>query len=218
MFIKLLIVLTLLTGFAFPQLNFGVEGGLNFSTGSTIMGYQNTSIQQYAAGGFFEYMFAKSFFLVPGIRYSEKGVNFSPFNNPSGLPETKYTFNTIEIPVLLKYSYNAIPFRFSTFVGPYFGYIISAKRNEVAAGTTTKLGDFRKSDLGLTYGAGIGFELGNGLLEFQYKYSTQFSSEIDKATGFEIRNFNHFIGFAYILNISGEPAVYTLSSGLPRKF
>lgn len=202
-FSLLLFVLFVFTSLSFAQMQLGVKAGLNLAnlSGDDV---ENTDTRTGFAGGvFFMYQFNEMFAVQPEVYYSMKGAKQSDsFEGVSY--DAEFKFDYVEIPLLLKF---LIPMKGSNikpaiFAGPSLAFNSSAKLKVEAGGTTTEedVENIKSTDLGLVFGAGIGFPVGKGELGVDVRYILGLSSIDDSAEEADVKNgvinFNLYYGFS----------------------
>jgi len=175
------------------DLKYGVTAGLNFSTlngkDAAVLGSNLSSKNGLYIGGFLNYPFSDMFALQPELAFTMKGAN----NSGGGVTET-WSFNYLEIPVLVKYY---VPISGSTnikpdlYAGPAFAFNIAAS-DEVSQGSQTLTTDIKDQtkgfDLGLAFGGGVGFNVGNSLLDFSLRYTLGLTSTDNSGNNYTITN------------------------------
>ncbi len=164
------------TASAQTDLRFGATVGLNFSTlngkDASALGSNLSSKNGLYIGGFVNYPLNEMFAIQPELAFTMKGATRSG----GGVNET-WTYNYIEIPVLVKYyipisgSENILP---DIYAGPSFAFNIAAS-NDVTQGNQTLTTDIKDQtkgfDLGLAFGGGVGFKIASSLLDFSLRYT-----------------------------------------------
>jgi hypothetical protein len=148
------------------------------------------------------------FSIMPEAYYSMQGAK-----EEEGGVEVKVALDYIRVPILVKFT---IPMEGSIspylFAGPDLGFKVScdAKNGtsvdcdealdaEVGGDATVKSFDY-----GLTFGGGVGFALGSGMLTLDASYSLGFADVIDVAGGeADVQNSNIHIAVAYLFSLGG---------------
>jgi hypothetical protein len=96
------------------HINYGIKGGMNYSTISSenFMNFEPKT--DYALGLFYEHQLSSSFFIQPEILYTRKGAyrdfsyqGYDAYGNQLGDINVKsyWSINYIQIPVLTKYKF-----------------------------------------------------------------------------------------------------------------
>ena len=167
--------------------SFGIKGGLNFSKFS----YANFTIKpdfstrtNLILGGFLNLKIAGPLSLQAEIYYSSTGssydgpvsdlvdfLGFSVGNLSNIFIEYKITY--LEIPVLLKLSFDMVAMKPYVFAGPFYrtklSESIKVEYLSVSFDVDPEL--FEKTDYGFSLGAGINFNLGVTALLVEARYS-----------------------------------------------
>lgn len=123
----------------------GIKGGLlgsNFSTSAT-----DDFALGFRAGVFLTHSIVRDFGVGIEANYARKG---SPFN------QENLKLNYVEIPLLAHYFFGKGSFRPKVFVGPYYGYLLSAQ-----LGNEDRQG-YEQNDYGVLGGVGFHQSLGDG--------------------------------------------------------
>ena len=110
---------------------FIVKGGVNFS--SVNEQFQTRKIKFGTTVGVgFEYPIAKQFFIQPEFNFTQKGYKYEHeyFNELAyGFMRRKVETNYLEVPILLKYRFNAGVVKYSFLIGPTVGGVFGGKVN-----------------------------------------------------------------------------------------
>jgi hypothetical protein len=140
----------------------------------------------FAAGGFLTFSLSPELAIQPEVLYTAKGAKIEEsIGSISGT--AKFNVNYIEIPLLLKYS---IPttgsVKPSLYAGPAIGVLASANLDLSAS---TPLGDagvdfdikdaFKSTDLGIVVGGGLGYQSGQTMFTFDFRFTMGMSKIID---------------------------------------
>jgi hypothetical protein len=163
-------------------LSLGLKGGVNLSSWSNVVVVDPIKkvFQKGFQGGLLANIgFSKNLSLQFEFLYAQKGLRVEvPQFDDSG-QETIYnswhSVNYLEIPFLLKISIPIGPIFIYGDLGPYAAIGLSAETaTDPDLGRNKKLdfslGGFKKYDLGLIFGAGMGLRLGNGELFLDLRY------------------------------------------------
>lgn len=157
----------------------GFKGGLNLAdlTGESIM--NNEMKPAFGGGIFFNYAFSDIISVQPEILFMMKGTKHETIENMS------YNINYFDIPVLAKLS---VPtegaFVPSFFAGPSFGLLVSAKEKMPDEERDVK--EYLKTmDIGLVFGAGADYKVGNGCIILDFRYSFGLTNILDDAEEYE---------------------------------
>ncbi|WP_045113389.1 porin family protein [Microscilla marina] len=145
------ILLVLLgTGVAQAQVGFGIKGGLNLATFSSLPnGVSNDGARiGLHLGALFQFQISQSFFFQPELMVSQKGGR-GAINFLNSSYTTKIT--TLDIPLLFGAKLNPV----RLYVGPAFGFVVSA-RTESGGNTTDNMDDV--NDILASLQVGIGFD------------------------------------------------------------
>ncbi|MGM0582816.1 MAG: porin family protein [Bacteroidota bacterium] len=163
--ILLFLFLFVTTNYSLSQTNFGIKGGVNLAN-VIDADYNFDSRTGINLGAFVDIPISNSSFSIqPEIIYSQKGTQDSGY---AGIDNNTWVEivnkrDYLEIPVLLKYSYeiskNTHPFL--TF-GPYFGINMNTESEVTADGAQVNSGELNdKSDIGMSLGLGYQIEFIN---------------------------------------------------------
>ena len=110
---------------------FIVKGGVNFY--SVNEQFQTRKIKFGTTVGVgFEYPIAKQFFIQPEFNFTQKGYKYEHeyFNELAyGFMRRKVETNYLEVPILLKYRFNAGVVKYSFLIGPTVGGVFGGKVN-----------------------------------------------------------------------------------------
>jgi hypothetical protein len=170
--------------------SYGVKGGLSFAN----MTYKDKSGSSTSnsvifpgifLGGYIEYRYRDNIILDGGLIYVQKGQKTKFVEDLGGGESsttlTKSRLNYLEIPIHVQYIKNISGYDIYGKIGPYIGIGLGGEINEeITAGgdnetSTSKIvwgsaenSDFKKSDFGLSIGAGVKF--GKIMCGFDYNF------------------------------------------------
>jgi opacity protein-like surface antigen len=158
----------------------------------------------FEIGGLLEYSFSESLALQPELLFvNNGGKDKGEEEGISGTLTT--TLNQLQVPIYLKYKVGSESLKFYGAVGPYFGYIFSAKEKGtlsiegVNIGGTTDLFEeetLKHFDFGI--GAGLGLEISNKyLVGVGYKYGIANLYPKDFDATYKVGTFNLSVGFLF---------------------
>jgi hypothetical protein len=119
-------------GYAQSEINFGIKGGLNYSSFSGTTKWTS----QYAIGGLIEFQFG-SISIQPEILYSVKGNKSDEIIYVAGKPyDVVFTeaLTYIDIPLLLKIHLHLPLEKYSLLIGPSLGFLINANQHIAGSG------------------------------------------------------------------------------------
>jgi opacity protein-like surface antigen len=125
----------------------------------------------FQAGVGYEIPFSENFSIVPGIYYSTAGSKVEGTIEGTTYKDT-LSMSGIVIPIDLKLSFNG-PF---IAVGPYLGFILSAKDISSPGESTDILDEINKFHFGLSFGGGIEFNMGSMTLVVKAAYQLGFTN------------------------------------------
>lgn len=190
---------------SFAQFSYGAKLGLNLSsTSGKENSNDNTDYKSLAGvqiGGVLNYAVDENISLQAELAYSQKGWLEKEIygNQNSTTRKRKFRLDYIEIPTLIKYSFN-IPgeFKFYAIGGPYFGFVTGGRYKQT---TTTNIGsttitttykgkvkfktepdnydgadwyfepsEVSKTNVGVCLGGGVGKQIGPGTLFVDLRY------------------------------------------------
>jgi hypothetical protein len=200
-YFALTFILLNFTSYSFAQMQLGIKAGINFSTINGDDVDELDSKIGFAGGLFFMYQFNSLFAIQPEVYYSMKGATADDLvieNSTSTL-----CLDYIEVPILFKV---IIPVEGSSvkpsiFVGPSVGFNTTAKAMFEYDGESSEddIEDVSPTDLGLVFGAGLGFPVGMNELGFDLRYILGLSSIDDSEDEFDVKNsvinINAYFGF-----------------------
>jgi hypothetical protein len=158
----------------------GVKGGVAMQTleGEGLDSYNVENRTGFVGGAFVQSDFSKNFGVRLEALYFMKGAA-----GDSADIEVTLKLDYFEVPVLLV---GNLPVsetaRIGVFAGPTFGFNTGADAELSVGGFTASadIGDSVKSfDMGLTFGAGITFDLGQAILGFDGRYGFGFDTVLD---------------------------------------
>lgn len=155
-----------------PEVCWGVNGGLNFSTISFVPTIKQSQLQGFVGGATFRYITEKHFGLQVEANFSQRGWSES-FDDPALFYSR--TLNYLEMPFLTHLYFGNQRLRFIVNLGPQIAILLNDSEKGVF--TPTKKPEHNKLvqnrfDYGIC--AGGGFELvtgvGHFILEGRYNY------------------------------------------------
>ena len=177
-------LMVLAGGAAAGTLSFGIKAGLNLSsiTETPEAWNDDKSFKPgLAAGAVMVYEFDNGFGIQPELLYSQKGVSTSLYE---GFVDVGMDLNLayLELPVLARYTFPLNgSFKPNVFAGPSIAYSLSSEL-DFEAGILSAGVDFSSmthvSDFGIVVGAGFGWEVGDGVLTFDGRYTRGFTNVI----------------------------------------
>lgn len=173
--ISVLIVLAMAVQPSFAQdnaLEFGVKGGLSFANfrwdipeGS----FETVSIIKFGVSGIVRYPLSELLDAQVELMYLQKGAKFE---------ETKWNFDYLSIPVLVRFDFSSEDASTYIVAGPEIGFLLSAKFEN--SGTEEDIKDEVKSiDLGINVGAGVSMNMDSTPVFWEVRYSLVLSNWID---------------------------------------
>jgi hypothetical protein len=137
------------------QFDFGIKGGVNFSSidadqldKSTKTGYQ--------AGVFLRV--GSAFYLQPEAYVASTGGNFNSSNNGTDYSGS-VRFTTLNVPLLLGHEFGTSSTNFRLMVGPVYSYNLSTDESfsQNFDNAYHDFGNYKNSTLGYQVGAGVDF-------------------------------------------------------------
>jgi len=181
----------LMVGTSQAQISIVPRLGMNISKVS----YKSDAPDQSSIMGFnlglgFNIPFTYDHFLSfqPELNFSQKGYEID------GATNLKYRFNYVEIPVLAKISFGSETIKGYVNMGPHLGYLVGGKvtGNTLADGAQNKLVfttnpdngsyheiDAQRTEIGATFGGGIGFAVGTSTFMIDLRYSAQLNNTLN---------------------------------------
>ena len=192
------LALVILAGVSFAtanaQFQFGVKGGLNFSSlyGSDIEDARTRV--SLNAGIFARLPIAEHLSLMPELVYSSQGAKFHN-------PDESFPINYLNIPILLRFGAGG---GFSIFTGPQIGILMSAK--DKFNGNSMDLKDaYKSSDFSWVFG--VGYRVPQTPVGIDFRYNSGISNieehDFNNSHG-SIRNGVFQLGVTYVLFSSGR--------------
>jgi opacity protein-like surface antigen len=165
------------------SIGLGLESGLNIANASiSPININSSSRTGFMVGGFADIGMSRIISIRPGIRYVTKGFSI---DQGQGTMLT-HKLNYLEIPMLLK---AGIPLRQVVpyfMAGPTLGIQLSATAevNNAAQVQTVDVGtSYETIDIGLLFGSGLEFNVGNNIDVF-----TGFSYSLGLSNNYKINN------------------------------
>jgi len=195
------------TSLSFAQMKLGLKVGGNIANLSGDDVENPDSKFGFAFGGFFEYQFSPLIVVQPEIYYTMKGATDKESDGAGGTVDLTYTFDYIEIPVLVKV---LIPIQGSNikpeiFAGPFLGINTTAKgKAEFSNGQTIEqdFEDTKSTEFGVQFGGGIGFNVGKNEVGFDIRYILGLTTVDDSVEKADIKNnvinFNAYYAFSLL--------------------
>jgi hypothetical protein len=157
-------------------------------------------------GGVLEYSFSNSLALQPELLYV---FNNAGTKDIEGVEETfginpKWAYQSIQLPINLKYKMGIENLKFYVTAGPYLGYIVSAKMKAKISGLSTSIDLFnedvseglqlRHFDFGL--GVGFGVEISKIAVGVGYQYGIANLTSADQGS-LKLGTFNLSAGYFF---------------------
>jgi len=126
------------------------------------------SINGFVGGVFMKFQASPLFAIQPEILYHQKGAFWNPADNTN----FKYTFEYLEVPVLLKLQLpigeTVYPF---VYAGPYAAFTLNnAVEGEIIGFNTSGTEDLNDFDAGAVFGAGLDVQVNKLFLGFDARY------------------------------------------------
>lgn len=182
----LMLIISLSTNSAFAQLiGAGIKAGAGFAElqGSDV----NQSVDSktgFSGGAFVTYAFNNVIAIQPEILYVFKGAKFTNTTIAYGTVEGEVVFDYLEIPILIKAMLpTSSKFKPNVFIGPSLGILTNAKiKIESPPGYVPRSikEETSSTDFGLSFGAGIEFELPQGAITLDGRYNLGLSSTFEQ--------------------------------------
>ena len=151
---------------------FGVKAGLNFANFSWDIpegSFETVSIIKFGVSGIVRYPLSELLDAQVELMYLQKGAKFE---------ETKWNFDYLSIPVLVRFNFSSEDASTYIVAGPEIGFLLSAKFEN--SGAEEDIKDVVKSiDLGLNIGAGVSVNMGATPMFWEIRYSLVLSNWID---------------------------------------
>jgi opacity protein-like surface antigen len=198
------------------QIRFGVKAGGTLSNlTSEYNGVKDDAFKAgigFNIGGVLEYSFTESFALQPELLYVMN--NIKPKDEDAEIVDMnmKLQFQSIQIPINLKYKFGTESLKFYVTAGPYLGYITSAKIKAEMLGIKISAdlydmdeledADLEGIDFGLKHldfgvGAGFGIEISSKFtVGVGYQYGLSNLTKVDQAS-LKTGAFNLSVGYFF---------------------
>jgi outer membrane protein with beta-barrel domain len=180
--------------------------GVNFASLSltNFSGVTSSSHTGFAIGGEVERTLNPSLFLRVGAFYSMRGSDLSGNGSTATVK-----LNYIEIPAVLGYRFAISGSQISPYVmaGGQFGIetgcTVDSNGSSVACSDPTALGgNVSGTDIGLTFGGGVGFKAGSGDIKVDIRYLVGFTNLISSvSTSSTMKNTGFTIAAGYMVPI-----------------
>lgn len=153
-------------------LEFGVKAGLNFANFSWDIPegpFETVSVNKFGVSGIVLYPLSELLDVQVELMYLQKGAKFE---------ETKWNFDYLSIPVLVRFDFSSEDASTYVVAGPEIGFLLNAKFEN--SGTEEDIKDEVKSiDLGINVGAGISMNMDSTPVFWEVRYSLVLSNWID---------------------------------------
>jgi hypothetical protein len=179
----------------------GVKAGLNIADYKD--GWRDTDSKMGFCGGAFiifsinEMLAVQSEFLfsMKGAKLGEN-VRTDEFGNIIATSSIREVLNYLEIPVLGKlYVLPQSRVRPNLFAGPYFALKLSGKHR--VGSQETDIEDLKDTDYGLVLGGGVDFELGQGQLTVDARYTLGLAKIYDSGADIKNRVISVMLGYSF---------------------
>jgi Outer membrane protein beta-barrel domain len=160
------------------RFSIGIKGGGNYSTFGGVANLGNVTVKNVIGyhGGLILNLGGSTFSVQPEILYSQLGFDVEGTNAGQTTTATT-TFNTIQVPLLLKLSLGGDNLRFIINAGGYGSYILNGRIKTILQGDTQSSnisfdGNSGRIEYGATAGAGVAINIGGAhlILEGRYNY------------------------------------------------
>lgn len=175
------------------QINLGVLGGLNLAKINVDPPMEEIELSNrigIGIGVVLDTSISKNFKLRVEPMYLQKGVEFETDEAPGGV---NYQFKSayLEIPVMIKYTFDAKKIKPYLIAGPTIGFCLSAKKNiswdsqhrdiDIKEGTESV-------DIGLGFGAGLNVPIGSNSIFLEARYVFGLTNVNEEPTDPEVKN------------------------------
>ena len=165
----------------------GVKGGLALTNMSGDDIEDNDAKIGFALGGFLTFNISGDFSVQPELLFVQKGTKWS-----DGDAKAVFRLTYLEIPILAKYSFAVgTNMKASVFAGPALALKVGATTYVEVGGEsiTEDLDEAKGMDLGLAFGAGMEWPLGNNVVTFDIRYTLGLSNCMEfEGEDFNIKN------------------------------
>ncbi len=171
---------------ASAQFNYGVIGGVTF-TSSQPAEWKLTNDLQYHVGGTFRFMLPLGFAIQPEVLYHVKGTNIP--STSDAVKNFNYKVGFLEVPVSVQWGPDLLVMRPYIEAVPFFGYALNNKykEDESTASVHNDWTGLKRWEYGLGLGAGI--EIWH--FQISARYNWNFGSMFDAKQ--EITDVNSFV-------------------------
>jgi hypothetical protein len=186
----------------------GFKGGLNFAKfggkDASGEGVESSNLTGYTVGGLLNFGLGSVLSFQPELLYTLKGSTYKSLEG-----DGKFKFGYVDVPLLAVIRtplQGAMPIRPYLLAGPVLGFRADCSV-EVTDGTSsasTKCSnggdfvDFKKTDVGLALGGGVGVPVGAGSLLFDARYGMGLTKLDNSSNAADVKNRS----FAFTLGYS----------------
>lgn len=178
---------------------FGIKAGANLSkfggSDSELGGVKPSNLTGYSFGSFVNFGLGPMISLQPELLYTQRGSKYN-----AGGADTSIKIGYVDVPVLVVVRPPAAGLKPYALAGPVFSYRADCSVEAAAEGVSVSAGcdddDFKKTDVGLALGAGVGFPLGMGTLLFDGRYGLGLTKLAEGDEDVKNRGFAFSIGYA----------------------
>ncbi len=198
-------IFTLLVTPVFAQLSFGIKGGTNIAEYSFKQNGTNLdqeSINGFTLGAVLEIGLGGNVYIQPEAVFIQKGSQLQVLND-----DNKFNVNYLDIPVLLKIKVlNSNLFNVNLLGGPSFGLALGGEQTSGGQTVDVNFGGedgFKRFDLGINAGGGIGVNFGSIGLFGDVRYLFGVSNISDDADR-EIKNKGLNLSVGLMFRILGK--------------
>jgi hypothetical protein len=135
----------------------GIKGGVNFSTLYARDVDKTKAITGFNVGVYGKLPIAGMVSIQPELYFTSKGADVT-YNNPFAIGQVRYTFNYLELPLLLVV--NMTP-NFNVHAGPFASFLINGKVKHLSAVSlfdferNLDTSDYNRLETGIALGLGI---------------------------------------------------------------
>jgi hypothetical protein len=195
-------------------LSIGMKLGIDLSSWSNVdvSGSMKKPSKLGFQGGFIaKYGINKFLGVQAELLFAQKGMKIKATQGNVTV-KSWVTVNYLEIPILTNFTFPVGPVVLMGNIGPYFGIGLTANlATDPDVGLNQKVkfenGSLKRFDMGLLFGAGVGYKIGKGLLFMDLRYGLGLSDindidDADKGTSYEKNSNRNFgISFGYLIPI-----------------
>lgn len=190
------------------QMSVGGRVGVNFANINNDqdgISFDTDAITGLQIAGILDIGLSNNFSIQPELNFIQKGFKIElDFGGYSA--STKFNLNYLEAPIHAKYKFGTETLKFFALAGPSIGFAMSGKTENCESGICQtedfEFNDddgFQRIEIGLSMGAGVGFNAGPGQLFLDLRYLLGLSNLNEDSDDGKIHNRGFAIGLGYMI-------------------